>query len=61
MYALHPHSIYVQWESSMFCSPYICYAHCIVVCSRGNEGKTWKRTSFIRGKQQTIPLNVCSC
>ena len=35
--------------------------HCIVVSTRGNEGETWQRTSFIWGKQQTVPLSVYSC
>ena len=58
----------------MFCSslPYMCYAHCIVVSSRGNERETWERTggnegkiqegtSFIGGKQQPVLLSMCSC
>ena len=33
---------------------YTCYTRSIVVCTGGNEGKTWKGTSFIGGKQQTV-------
>ena len=53
--------MYVQSESysSMFTCIY--YAHCTVVSTRGNEGKTWEGTSFAGGKQQTALLNVYSC
>ena len=61
LYALCPHNVHTTGiiYSSLFTCMY--YAHCTVESAGGNEGETWERTSFIGGKQQTVPLSVYSC
>ena len=51
-YRYHPYNVLSLFSMKL----HMCYAHCIVVCTGGNEGKTWKGTSFIGGKQQTVAM-----